>query len=474
MPAGDSAQLYSTARPRPYRERPCSLRGHGPSSGRWSIPPTGCRRYSPRLGATPMMIAGGKRRRPQCACSYSSRTTVGCCPPTGPAYRVNSSSPSPTRAAAPHSSTALTPPGCRCGSPPDAPPQHDNSRRGCGLAPCLATTERPPSRYHPAAPRSMRRPTRCRYWPGPLPRAPPGTPPPPERCTRGRRSSRARRRRTTATRGWPSAVRYSTALSIRARRQTVDEIPIIARPVERFAELLDSETMSEFTATMDLARQRLAGRTVWHVNSTAEGGGVAEMLQSVLSYAADSEIDVRWLVIEADAAFFDVTKRLHHLLHGSPGDGGPLGPTERHVYESTLAAEAGRLAGLISPGDPVVLHDPQTLGLAPALAAAGAQVVWSCHIGTDEANEHSRAAWQFLDRYADSTNYQVFSRPEYAWENLDRSRITIIPPCIDAFTAKNQPLTHANAAAILDAAAVIPLPTADVTPTFTRPDQTTG
>ena len=254
----------------------------------------------------------------------------------------------------------------------------------------------------------------------------------------------------------------------------MDEIPIIARPVERFAELLDSETMSEFTATMDLARQRLAGRTVWHVNSTAEGGGVAGMLQSVLSYAADSEIDVRWLVIEADAAFFDVTKRLHHLLHGSPGDGGPLGPTERHVYESTVAAEADRLAGLISPGDPVVLHDPQTLGLAPALAAAGAQVVWSCHIGTDEANEHSRAAWQFLDRYAESTNHQVFSRPQYAWENLDRSQITIIPPCIDAFTAKNQPLTDANAAAILDAAAVIRSPTADITPTFARPDQSTG
>jgi trehalose synthase len=254
----------------------------------------------------------------------------------------------------------------------------------------------------------------------------------------------------------------------------VDEIPVIARPVARFAELLDSHEMSEFTATMDLARQQLAGRTVWHINSTAEGGGVAEMLQSVLSYAQDYEINTRWLVVEADAAFFDVTKRLHHLLHGSPGDDGPLGQTQRDIYESALAAEADRLASLVNPGDPVVLHDPQTLGLAPALAAAGARVVWSCHIGADEPNEHSRAAWQFLDRYTKSTDHQVFARPQYAWESLDRSRITIIPPCIDAFTAKNQPLSDATAAAILDAAAVIPLPTAGVTPSFTRPDQTTG
>jgi trehalose synthase len=254
----------------------------------------------------------------------------------------------------------------------------------------------------------------------------------------------------------------------------VDEIPIIARPVERFAELLDAETMSQFTATMDLARQQLAGRTVWHVNSTAEGGGVAEMLQSVLGYALDSGIDVRWLVIEADAPFFDVTKRLHHLLHGSPGDGGPLGRTERHVYESTLAAEADQLAGLISPGDPVVLHDPQTLGLAPALAAAGAHVVWSCHIGADEPNEHTRAAWRFLDRYTASTDYQVFARPQYAWENLDQSRIVIIPPCIDAFTAKNQSLNDATTAAILDASGLVPGSTPGAAPTFTGPEQTAG
>jgi trehalose synthase len=254
----------------------------------------------------------------------------------------------------------------------------------------------------------------------------------------------------------------------------VREVPVLARPAAPFGRLLPPDQLAEFTNTMDLARQQLAGRTVWHVNSTEEGGGVAEMLQSVLGYAADSGIRIRWLVIEADAAFFDVTKRLHHLLHGSPGDHGSLGHAERHIYESALAAEADQLAGLVKPGDPVVLHDPQTLGLAPALVAAGARVVWSCHIGADEANEYSRAAWQFLDRYTASPDYQVFSRPQYAWENLDRSQIKIIPPCIDAFTAKNQPLSGASAAAILDAAAVVPARTLTAAPTFIGRDQTTG
>ena len=84
---------------------------------------------------------------------------------------------------------------------------------------------------------------------------------------------------------------------------------------------------------MSTAGQVLAGRVVWHVNSTARGGGVAEMLQSLLAYARGAGVDVRWLTIDGDPDFFRITKRIHNHLHGSAGDGGPLGPAERKVYD---------------------------------------------------------------------------------------------------------------------------------------------
>jgi trehalose synthase len=70
--------------------------------------------------------------------------------------------------------------------------------------------------------------------------------------------------------------------------------------------------------------------------------GVAEMLQTLLSYARCAGIDARWLVIEGDPSFFAITKRIHNGLYGSPGDGGDLGPAERRHYEGILRANADR------------------------------------------------------------------------------------------------------------------------------------
>jgi trehalose synthase len=254
----------------------------------------------------------------------------------------------------------------------------------------------------------------------------------------------------------------------------VDEIDIAPRALHRFAEILRPDEFAQFAATTDRVRLRLTGRTLWHVNSTAEGGGVAEMLQSILGYPLQCEIPVRWLVIDGDERFFEVTKRLHHMLHGRPGDNGPLGAAERRIYESALATDANELAGLVRAGDPVILHDPQTLGLAPSLARVGARIVWSCHIGADQPNEYAISAWRFLQPYTAHTEYQVFSRPHYTWDSLDGSRVAIIPPCIDAFSAKNQRIDDDTVSAILTAASVTPSAGTAARAVFTRNDDTTG
>ena len=81
-----------------------------------------------------------------------------------------------------------------------------------------------------------------------------------------------------------------------------------------------------------------------NINSTASGGGVAEMLASLLGYARGIGCDVEWLVIApGDPEFFTVTKRIHNGLYGSPGDGGDLGARQRAIYERALAANLDRV-----------------------------------------------------------------------------------------------------------------------------------
>ena len=133
------------------------------------------------------------------------------------------------------------------------------------------------------------------------------------------------------------------------------------------------------------------GRVLWNVNSAAKGGGVAEMLSSLLAYALGAGIDARWLVIGGSPGFFRVTKRIHNRLHDSPGDGGPLGNAERSVYEDALVAAGEELTKRVSARDIVLLHDPQTLGLAPVMAGTGATVVWRCHVGVDDPGELAHA-----------------------------------------------------------------------------------
>ena len=225
--------------------------------------------------------------------------------------------------------------------------------------------------------------------------------------------------------------------------QQVDLNPL---SLDALGSVLDAARFERFTDTMKRAADRLRGRRLWHINSTSEGGGVAEILQSVLGYVAGLGIDVRWGVIEGNDGFFTLTKHIHNMLHGA--DGESLGEDDRVLYESTLAGELdGFEAG---PDDVVVLHDPQTVGLAKAFRDRGCHVLWSCHIGADQPNTAVKEAWEFLLPYALAAEAQTFSRRAYAWEGLADDRIAIIPPCIDPCATKNVPLDDATVDGVLD------------------------
>ena len=192
-------------------------------------------------------------------------------------------------------------------------------------------------------------------------------------------------------------------------------------------------------------------RTVWNVNSTAHGGGVAELLYSLVGYARGAGIDTRWVVIAGDADFFRVTKRIHNRLHGFPGDGGPLEDGERAIYERCCERNAELLAGRLRRQDVVILHDPQTAGMVPRLTQLGVVVVWRAHIGVDEPNDLAREAWRFLSSYVEPADAYVFSRAGYVWEGLERAKVSVIAPSIDAFSPKNALLAFTGVTAALRA-----------------------
>ena len=229
----------------------------------------------------------------------------------------------------------------------------------------------------------------------------------------------------------------------------IESVPIAPLDPDRFRTILTAERAEEFADVVQRGRSALAGRVIWNVNSTAHGGGVAEMLRSLIAYARGAGVDARWVVIEGSPDFFQVTKRIHNRLHGVRGDGGPLGARERAVYEDASERNAAALVQLVAPGDIVLLHDPQTAGLAATLRAAGAHVVWRCHVGLDHPNRVARSTWKFLLPYVAEADAYVFSREAFAWEDLGTERLAIVPPSIDAFSPKNQDMTAATAAAIL-------------------------
>jgi trehalose synthase len=238
--------------------------------------------------------------------------------------------------------------------------------------------------------------------------------------------------------------------------QKLVEVDVSPAPLERLAALLPEDHAQRLSSDIERAHEVLDGRTVWNVNSTAAGGGVAEMLRPLIAYARGAGIDVRWLVIKGEPQFFALTKRLHNFLHGSEGDGGSLGADEHAVYEQLLRNHSDDLLARVKSGDIVILHDPQTAGLADVLREAGALVIWRCHIGSDSSNEHTAEGWDFLRQYVENASALVFTREQYAPEWVSRERLQVIPPSIDPFALKNVELDDAEVDAVLQLVGLAP------------------
>jgi trehalose synthase len=251
-------------------------------------------------------------------------------------------------------------------------------------------------------------------------------------------------------------------------------VDVPRRPVAALEDVIGLPRTIRLIATAADFRRLMGGRTIWNFSSTAMGGGVADMLQVLVGYTKDLAIDIRWLVITGDADFFRITKRVHNRIHGQPGDGGTLGAPElKHVRE-VMSDNAENLGADVNAGDLVLLHDPQTAGLAAPLAARGAHVVWRSHIGIDGENELSRSAWEFLAPLIADAEAAVFTRPSYVPAIVPASRAWIIPPSIDPYSPKNQPMDAACVRAVLTQIGLLPGDRGQSRCRYTRRDGSAG
>jgi trehalose synthase len=205
-------------------------------------------------------------------------------------------------------------------------------------------------------------------------------------------------------------------------------------PLEDYAGLLGAGEIEELRA---LAKP-LRGRSIEMINSTAIGGGVAEILNRLVPLAEELDLHVKWDVMAGGEDFFDVTKSFHNALHGAPYHASP------RDFEIFLAYNERNRTTLSLDAEFVVIHDPQPAALIDARKPGSNHWVWRCHIDLSHPN---RAVWDFLEKFVSRYNGAMFSSPEF-------SRQLPIPqylfyPAIDPLSEKNRDLEPEFIAQIL-------------------------
>jgi trehalose synthase len=184
----------------------------------------------------------------------------------------------------------------------------------------------------------------------------------------------------------------------------------------------------------------LAGKSVLHLSATAFGGGVAEILYTLVPLMRDAGLDAEWRVIYGQDEFFDVTKGIHNALQGDPTG---LSEEQRETFRRYSRLNAEALEGTF---DYVIVHDPQPAGMIEHARDAARRWIWRCHIDLSAPN---REALEFLLPWLEQYDASVFHRREYVPANALPSSY-IWPPAIDPFTPKNMALSAEDAAYILD------------------------
>jgi trehalose synthase len=194
-------------------------------------------------------------------------------------------------------------------------------------------------------------------------------------------------------------------------------------------------------AKIEELAEPLQDARVVHVNATAFGGGVAEMLQTLVPLMRDVGLDAEWQVIEGADEFFNVTKAAHNGLQGMD-----IAFTDemKAIWQRYNEMNAGRFEG---EHDFVVIHDPQPAGMLHYHGAgADEHWAWRCHIDTSHPN---RAYWDFFAPYINEYEAAIFTMAQYVGPGVEFDHLAIVTPTIDPLSPKNAPIALDEAQGIV-------------------------
>jgi trehalose synthase len=202
----------------------------------------------------------------------------------------------------------------------------------------------------------------------------------------------------------------------------LDYVPVVGQPI------IDD---------LMLVADKLKGKIVQHINSTAVGGGVAEILNRMVPLLTELGVDSRWDVMKGGEQFFWVTKKFHNALHGKHEE-----ITQRD-FDIFMETSRRSIEQLDTYGDIVFVHDPQPIALINKKSAN--KWIWRCHIDISNPNQ---TVWEYLRSFVDKYDAAVFSAPSFS-QNLP-IRQFLIPPSIDPLSDKNKDLPQEIIESVLE------------------------
>jgi trehalose synthase len=186
----------------------------------------------------------------------------------------------------------------------------------------------------------------------------------------------------------------------------------------------------------------LSGKRILHVSATAFGGGVSEILYSLVPLMRDIGLDCSWQTIMGREEFFNATKLLHNSLQGDPKT---LSPNEWELFDHYNEMNARSLDG---EWDVIIVHDPQPVGIRHIAPEHGKHWVWRCHIDLSEPNPNPIERLLPLISEYDAT---VWHMEQYVPNGLDgHGGVRIVPPAIDPLSPKNMALSPDDASYVCD------------------------
>jgi trehalose synthase len=207
----------------------------------------------------------------------------------------------------------------------------------------------------------------------------------------------------------------------------LERVPLLAKELDDYAEVVEPGTIER----LRVLAEPLRGARVLHVNATAYGGGVAELLATHVALLRSVGIEADWQVMSGSDEFFAVTKTVHNALQGAAVE---WTPAMQRIYLERVLDNALNFDG---EWDFVVMHDPQPAAMRELLRdrkASSAKWAWRCHIDLTDANP---IVWDFFRPFVEQYDACVFTMPQFVPANLDAPRVVHAPPCIDPLSVKN-------------------------------------